>query len=199
MAYSYWSASDAKQQTQPCKGGKAWGDSPLKPSIQFRVAAWRQVSWWGPCGVVFNALDCGIVVSEFKLQPCYNVHFKTNTLGKGMTPPFIASASYGLNSTTAVLSQGLIWELNNPQRLIYHLTKKSNQTYSLLYHSIYFHQLRILEKQNYKWQIQSNIKQDPYCGLRERQTDREKIWKQWRNCIGLMKWREIEKKKMWVN
>ena len=30
-------------------------------------------------GVMVKAMDCGIVVSEF-------VHFRTNTLGKGMNP-----------------------------------------------------------------------------------------------------------------
>ena len=35
-----------------------------------------------PCGI----MDCGIVVSEFKLQLCYYSHFWTNTLGKGMNP-----------------------------------------------------------------------------------------------------------------
>ena len=33
-----------------------------------------------------NVLDCGITVSEFKFQPYYHVHFRTNTLGKGMNP-----------------------------------------------------------------------------------------------------------------
>ena len=39
-----------------------------------------------PRGVIVKALDCGIVVSKFKLQSCYYVHFRTNTLGKGMNP-----------------------------------------------------------------------------------------------------------------
>ena len=29
-------------------------------------------------------MDCGIVVREFKLQSRYYIHFRTNTLGKGM-------------------------------------------------------------------------------------------------------------------
>ena len=36
--------------------------------------------------VVVNVLGWGIVVSEFELQSCYYVHFRTNTLGKGMNP-----------------------------------------------------------------------------------------------------------------
>ena len=40
----------------------------------------------GPCGVMVKAMDCGIVVSEFVLQSRYYVHFRTNTLGKGMNP-----------------------------------------------------------------------------------------------------------------
>ena len=37
-----------------------------------------------PRGVMVKAIDCGIVVSEFLLQLRYYVHFRTNTLGKGM-------------------------------------------------------------------------------------------------------------------
>ena len=33
---------------------------------------------------VVKVMDCGIVVSKFELQSCYYVHFRTNTLGKGM-------------------------------------------------------------------------------------------------------------------
>ena len=39
-----------------------------------------------PRGVMVKALDCGIVVREFVLQSCYYVHFRANTLGKGMSP-----------------------------------------------------------------------------------------------------------------
>ena len=37
-------------------------------------------------GVMVKVMDCGIVVSEFKLQSRYYVHFQTNTLGKDMNP-----------------------------------------------------------------------------------------------------------------
>ena len=39
-----------------------------------------------PRGVMVKAMDCGIVVSEFVLQSRYYVHFRANTLGKGMNP-----------------------------------------------------------------------------------------------------------------
>ena len=39
-----------------------------------------------PCGVMVKAMDCGIVVSEFVPQSRYYVHFRANTLGKGMNP-----------------------------------------------------------------------------------------------------------------
>ena len=55
-----------------------------------------------PRGVMVKAMDCGIVVREFVLQSRYYVHFRANTLGKGMTPPPYPP-SYGLNSTTTVL------------------------------------------------------------------------------------------------
>ena len=39
-----------------------------------------------PRGVMVKAMDCGIVVSEFVLQSRYYIHFRANTLGKGMNP-----------------------------------------------------------------------------------------------------------------
>ena len=39
-----------------------------------------------PRGVMVKALDCGIVVREFVLQSRYYVHFRENTIGKGMSP-----------------------------------------------------------------------------------------------------------------
>ena len=39
-----------------------------------------------PRGVMVKAMGCGIVVSEFVLQSRYYVHFRANTLGKGMNP-----------------------------------------------------------------------------------------------------------------
>ena len=39
-----------------------------------------------PRGVIVKAMDCGIVVREFILQSRYYVHFRANTLGKGMNP-----------------------------------------------------------------------------------------------------------------
>ena len=47
-----------------------------------------------PCGVVAKVLDCNPIVSEFKLQLYYYVHFQTNALGKGMNflvPPAMGS------------------------------------------------------------------------------------------------------------
>ena len=44
---------------------------------------------WGggpPRGVMVKAMVCGIVVREFELQSLYYVHFRANTLGKGMNP-----------------------------------------------------------------------------------------------------------------
>ena len=37
-------------------------------------------------GAVVKALDCGIVVREFVPQSRYYVHFRANTLGKGISP-----------------------------------------------------------------------------------------------------------------
>ena len=54
-----------------------------------------------PRGVMVKALECGIVVREFVLQSRYYVHFRANTLGKDIEPPY--PPSYGVNSTTTVL------------------------------------------------------------------------------------------------
>ena len=40
----------------------------------------------GPRGVMIKAMDYGIVVNEFVLQSRYYVHFRANTLGKGINP-----------------------------------------------------------------------------------------------------------------
>ena len=39
-----------------------------------------------PHRVMVKARDCGIVIREFVLQLRYYVHFRANTLGKGMNP-----------------------------------------------------------------------------------------------------------------
>ena len=39
-----------------------------------------------PRGIIVKAMDCGIVVREFVLQLRYCVHFRANTLEKGMNP-----------------------------------------------------------------------------------------------------------------
>ena len=36
------------------------------------------------CCIMANMLDFNLIVSKFKLQLCYYIHFQTNTLGKGM-------------------------------------------------------------------------------------------------------------------
>ena len=61
-----------------------------------------------PHGLVAKVLNCKIVVSEFKLQDCYYVHFWINTLGKGMNL-LIPTLSYGLYRTTTVLLKEWLW------------------------------------------------------------------------------------------
>ena len=49
--------------------------------------------FWGcPRGVMVKAMNCGIVVREFVLQSRYYVHFRANTLGKGMNPLILPPA-----------------------------------------------------------------------------------------------------------
>ena len=43
--------------------------------------------FWGcPHGVMVKAIDGEIVISEFEIKSRYYVHFRANTLGKGMNP-----------------------------------------------------------------------------------------------------------------
>ena len=48
-------------------------------------------------------LNCNIIVSKFKLQSYFHVHFQTNTLGK--CKKNLILTSYRLSSTTTVLLQ----------------------------------------------------------------------------------------------
>ena len=47
----------------------------------------------GPRGVMVKVMDCGIVVREFVLLSRYYVHFRANTLGKGMNPLILPAIS----------------------------------------------------------------------------------------------------------
>ena len=44
------------------------------------------------CGVMVKAMNSGIVVGEFVLQSRYYLHFRANTLGKGMNPLILPPA-----------------------------------------------------------------------------------------------------------
>ena len=57
-------------------------------------------------GVVANVMNCDIVVSEFELQSCYYVNFRTNTRVKNVK--FLISSLNHHCSTRIALS------LNNP-------------------------------------------------------------------------------------
>ncbi len=59
----------------------------------------------GARGVMVTPMDSGILVSEFVIQSRYYLHYRANTLEKGMNPPY--PPSYGLNSTTTVLGEWL--------------------------------------------------------------------------------------------
>ena len=55
-------------------------------SVSFIYSDHLGICWGCPRGVMVKAMDCGIVVCEFVLQSRYYVHFRANTLGKGMNP-----------------------------------------------------------------------------------------------------------------
>ena len=68
-----------------------------------------------PCGVMMKAMDCRIVICEFELQSRYHVHFRTNTLGKGMNLPNLSVRKYQCCS-----SRKMALALNIPESLICH-------------------------------------------------------------------------------
>ena len=59
--------------------------APILFSIMFSVMLFDAFRGC-PRGVMVKLIGCRIVVSEFELQTRYYVHFRANTLGKGMNP-----------------------------------------------------------------------------------------------------------------
>ena len=60
-------------------------------SESIRRARYLPIQWGCPRGVMVKAMNCEIVVSEFVLQSRYYVHFRVNTLGKGMNPLILSA------------------------------------------------------------------------------------------------------------
>ena len=68
--------------------GWTWPKSPIQTTHECGLP-WRKGC---PRGVMVKAMNCGIVVREFVLQSRYYVHFRANTLGKGMNPLILPPA-----------------------------------------------------------------------------------------------------------
>ena len=75
-------------QTMPRRSGKQEDRYSKSKCGLHRVPYTRSLTIIGGCprGVMVKAMGCGIVVREFVLQSRYYVHFRANTLGKGMNP-----------------------------------------------------------------------------------------------------------------
>ena len=58
-------------------------------------ASFHIFTWECPPGVMVKAMDCGIVIREFVLQSSYYVHFRANTLGKGMNSLILPAVLQG--------------------------------------------------------------------------------------------------------
>ena len=68
---------------------RSWRQHPTRHQLYGHlppITKTIQVRRWCPRGVMVKAMDCGIVVREFVLHSRYYVHFRANTLGKGMNP-----------------------------------------------------------------------------------------------------------------
>ena len=76
----------------------------------------------GGRGVMFKALDCGIVVSEFDIHLRYYVQFRTNTPGKVMT---LLSSEIWVKKYRYCSSRGMDSALNNPKKVYMPLNKES--------------------------------------------------------------------------
>ncbi len=63
-----------------------------EPKDDFFKSYHTDVSEGCPRGVMVKVMNCGIVVREFVLQSRYYVHFRANTLGKGMNPLILPPA-----------------------------------------------------------------------------------------------------------
>ena len=62
--------------------------------MEFFTVFSEHLAWIEGCprGVMVKAMNCRIVVREFVLQSRYYVHFRANTLGKGMNPLILPPA-----------------------------------------------------------------------------------------------------------
>ena len=65
---------------------KSWRQHPTRLQLYGHLPPITKTIHGCPRGVLVKAMDCGIVVREFVLQSRYYVHFRANTLGKGMNP-----------------------------------------------------------------------------------------------------------------
>ena len=66
--------------------------SEMITMLRGRNVIHREPASFRPRGVMVKAMHCGIVVREFVLQSRYYVHFRANTLGKGMNPLILPPA-----------------------------------------------------------------------------------------------------------
>ena len=74
FAVFYWNVSDSKYS------------KVSRNFLRIQANLNNALVWMVSRGVMVKAMDCGIIESEFELLSRYYVHFRTNTLGKGMNP-----------------------------------------------------------------------------------------------------------------
>ena len=63
-----------------------------KDAERLKMSPYQDFAKGCPRGVMVTAMNCGIVVRVFVLQSRYYVHFRANTLGKGMNPLILPPA-----------------------------------------------------------------------------------------------------------
>ena len=89
-----------REELVPCKERNVINDPLVErdrilfPQLHIKLGLIKQFTKALGCprGVMVKAMNCGIVVREFVLQSRYYVHFRANTLGKGMNPLILPPA-----------------------------------------------------------------------------------------------------------
>ena len=88
-----WTPALMLHLTNPCTKRKVLSLTKPKGKIYKTKSLHHYITLLGcPRGVMVKAMNCGIVVREFVLQSRYYVHFRANTLGKGMNPLILRPA-----------------------------------------------------------------------------------------------------------
>ena len=90
---------------------------PLNMNNNLTLQSDSKALKWCPHGVVGNVLDSNFIEKKSEIQSRYDIHFRTNAIGKDEVPiPF----SFGGRKYLDYSSVRMVLALDKPQRLICH-------------------------------------------------------------------------------